>query len=253
MTPKEQDELQLKLATPFARKLKAEINRYINTISLLFDRNTAVIENDYYLAEHAINIKKIWEYYARKAIEQFGSGVKIQDNQRQLDWWHIRAIPEGYKSFFDYLFSQWVIQQGGQEIKNIAETTRNDIKKIIQLETLNEFSTQEIAKKILKVKALSSFRAKTIAITEVGTAGSFANFETAKKISVDNNIIVKKKWIPVQDERTRINHASMASYPAIPMEQDFIVGGVKMNRPKDPRGGASNVIRCRCAMIFIRE
>ena len=37
------------------------------------------------------------------------------------------------------------------------------------------------------------------------------------------------------------------------MEEDFIVGGVPMEYAGDPRGGAKNVINCRCAVIYVED
>jgi hypothetical protein len=37
------------------------------------------------------------------------------------------------------------------------------------------------------------------------------------------------------------------------MNEDFIVGGVPMEYAGDPKGGASNVINCRCVIIYADE
>ena len=247
---KQQELLQLKLAAPMARKLKREINRYINTISILYNKNKGVLSNDYFLSVHKLNLKAIFDYHIKKAIHQFGKGTSVATKEkRQLDWWHIRQ--NKYEdNFFEWLYRQYLIDNVGKDITRISETTRRQIQEIILVETLNEVSTQEISKKILALKGFSNFRAQTIAITEIGKAGSYSSFETAKQIGIDNELVLKKKWIPVLDERTRINHANMASMPAIPMNEPFIVGGERMMRPRDTNASASNVVRCRCAMIY---
>lgn len=250
MEAREQELLQLKLAAPMARRVKREINRYINTISILYNQSSSAISNDYHFAEHKQNLKEIFNYYVLKAIRAFGSKTTVNTKQkRTLDWWHIRN--NNYeRSFFDFLFTEYLKLNAGQDIVGIAETTREMIRDVIIKETTNEITTQGIAKKILAVKGFSAFRAQTIAITEIGKAGSFSSFETANQIGIDNNLVLKKKWIPVADERTRINHAAMLGKPAIPMNEPFIVGGERMMRPRDTNASAGNIIRCRCALVY---
>jgi hypothetical protein len=78
----------------------------------------------------------------------------------------------------------------------------------------------------------------------------YASEEGAAKLGRDHEITILKSWLPVQDERTRVNHAAMSSHVAIAMDADFIVGGALMKRPGDPRGGAANCINCRCVLTY---
>lgn len=260
MTPQEQDRLLLKIYRPFAVRMKSEINRYIKTISDNFDREASAIDNDRYISEHMDNINKIWQFYAKNAIQEFGSRTKIKiKNARYISGLEFRIeAPKGYKTFYDYLFSQWVHKEGGQKITNIARTTQKNIRDVIQRESQNEFSTQQIAKKILEVKSFTTFRAKTIALTETHNAAQYASEETARKLGDDNELVVLKSWIPVQDERTRQTHAEMEDHEPIPLNQDFDVptpdgGTEQMSRPGDPKGSPENVIRCRCALVYESE
>ena len=101
------------------------------------------------------------------------------------------------------------------------------------------------------MKAWSGWRANAVARTETHAASMYASENTGKKINSDfDDIELKKKWISVRDERTRINHAAMAGKPAIGLDAKFDVGGYKMSRPSDPAGGAANVINCRCVLVY---
>jgi uncharacterized protein with gpF-like domain len=119
--------------------------------------------------------------------------------------------------------------------------------------TETALSSTEIAKRILKLRDFSQFRAKTIALTEVHGAAMFASRETVNKIGQDLGVSVLKKWVPVTDDRTRANHMAMLGQPYISMDEKFMVGGEKMDRPSDPSASAANVINCRCSLVYKRE
>ena len=61
-----------------------------------------------------------------------------------------------------------------------------------------------------------------------------------------------KYWIAKKDARTRNSHNEMKRSETIGAEEDFEVGGSKMQFPGDRRGGASQVINCRCALGWRR-
>lgn len=259
MNAQEQDRLLLKIYLPFARKIKSEINRYIKTISDNFFSEPAAVESDRYFSEHLNNINKIWQYYSLEAIKQFGSNTSVKTSERseglKLDY-RIKA-PKEYNLYFDFLFSQWVQKQGASKITNIAKTTQNNIRALIQRETTDEFSTQQIAKKILELKSYTTYRARTIALTETHAAAMYSSEETAKKIGQDNDLTISKTWVAVEDERTRTSHKQIDG-TTIGQNEDFDVptsNGLteKMSRPSDPRGSAENVINCRCALTYEGE
>lgn len=102
----------------------------------------------------------------------------------------------------------------------------------------------------MKVKGFSPFRAATIANTETHNAAMYALKENGKRVAREENLDLRKYWIPVEDSRTRDAHSAMASHDAIPLDALFTVGGEKMDRPGDPRASAKNVIRCRCTMAY---
>ena len=61
-----------------------------------------------------------------------------------------------------------------------------------------------------------------------------------------------KKWVATNDERTRSNHVQ-ANGQTVDMSEDFIVGGVQMGFAGDSKGGAKNVINCRCVIVYADE
>ena len=104
-----------------------------------------------------------------------------------------------------------------------------------------------------KYNKINLARAKTIARTETHNAAGFANDQYHQDVAYNLGTKLKKKWVATEDERTRTHHAEMNSKPPIDMDEDFIVGGRKMKFAGDPRGGPSNVINCRCVIIYVDE
>lgn len=45
----------------------------------------------------------------------------------------------------------------------------------------------------------------------------------------------------------------MVDSKPIPGNEDFIVGGLPMDGPGDPRGGASQCVACRCRKYYMSE
>ena len=93
-------------------------------------------------------------------------------------------------------------------------------------------------------------RAALIARTETHGAASFANHQYHQELANDTGIEMMKKWVATADDRTRSDHAD-ANGQVVAMDEDFTVGGAKMKHAGDPRGGAKNVINCRCVIVYV--
>ena len=66
------------------------------------------------------------------------------------------------------------------------------------------------------------------------------------------SLLYKKDGITNTDERTRPSHAQ-ANGQQIGLDDDFTIGGKKMSYAGDPKGGASEVINCRCVIAYVEE
>ena len=96
------------------------------------------------------------------------------------------------------------------------------------------------------------FRSARIARTETHSAASFASQEYNKKVSEQIGQTLYKRWVSVSDARTRDSH-SRANGQVRAMDEDFEINGSLMKYPGDPRGGAKNVINCRCVVVYVDE
>lgn len=231
---------------PFAAEVAAEKDRYIKQAAEAFPVTLQLSDAAFDL--HSGNMAAIAARYDGIAIRlglfEALKGVKSAS--------HVLEKREGWEGLWLYLVRRWIDEFGAQRARETAETTRSDMQRILDqaLSADEEFNPAQVAGQLLRIQAMSAWRADTIARTETHAAMMFASEEGAAKVGRDNGLTLLKAWLPVQDERTRSNHSAMSSHPAIPMDADFNVGGTPMKRPGDPRGGAANCINCRCVLAF---
>ena len=145
---------------------------------------------------------------------------------------------------------QWISNYGGSKAKETATTTRKDINRVLNIAFESELPADKVIRSILSARGISAWRSATIARTETSAAASHASYGTAKSIEADTGVRRKKAWNPVEDDRTRESHIAMGSYPAIGLDEYFIVGGESMLRPNDQGASAENVINCRCVLTY---
>jgi uncharacterized protein with gpF-like domain len=150
-----------------------------------------------------------------------------------------------------YNLNKWIKKQTATRIKNVNDSTKANIRSIIENGMNNGMSNAEIAKDIMNVEGITNkYRATRIARTETHTASMRAETETLVEEGLNG---VLKIWSATMDERTRDDHADADMYYStnpIPVEEAFVVGDEYLMYPGDPNGSAGNVINCRCVMLY---
>jgi len=127
------------------------------------------------------------------------------------------------------------------------------ISKTIEQGRADNLTLPQIAKLVTeKFLPIGISRANLIARTETHNAASFANHSYHNTLQQDLGITMVKRWSATNDARTRTAHAE-ANGQTVLMDEDFEVGGAPMGYAGDPRGGAKNVINCRCVIIYADE
>ena len=231
---------------PYAFAILREKNRYITQAADTFERTRQLLETELY--DHAGVMLTLAERYQGLAI-RIGISAALDGHKAQLPTMQRKDWRD---AIWLSLLRQWIADHGGRMAQETAKTTYLDLQRIIDRAHAPdvEFNPAQVAADMLKVKGLSAFRSDTIARTETHNAMMFAAQAGAQRAANDNDAPMLKRWVPVLDERTRVNHAAMSGVPPIPMDQDFRVGGYAMQRPGDPRGGSANTVRCRCVLAF---
>ncbi len=193
-------------------------------------------EEVYYLLSSLYS--KATPLYGRLILRQIKSAVPTYETKSSLS--------SSEEDFFSLLSSRWIISEGVRRASSISQTTLNDIREILDDGIQQGLSIPEISKGIRGLGGeFSGRRARTIAITEVHSASMFASIETAKA----TQLTLIKEWASVEDSRVRPTHAA-ADGQRREMNDKFSVGGAKMDRPSDPEAPASEVINCRCALLY---
>ena len=185
-----------------------------------------------------LKLKAVLEPHYRSVIDEFGLRLlRYRKNESQ----------------FETLIRRYLIDYGAFAITSIASTTRKRISQVILAGEADGKGVAVIGREIFNAMrgGFTKIRAATIARTETHNAASYANHEVAKTLSIPD---LQKQWVAVNDPRTRGHHTAMNGV-RVAMDEDFVVplNGIeyRMSRPADPRGGAGNVINCRCTLIYV--
>ena len=203
-----------------------------------------------------------------KALEESQSveGVlnTIQDKVSSVLLPHYRVTIQKFtqrasrrKNTAEDFIAEFIRSEGGQHIRGISSTTRNQIMKVVLAGEQEGLGNAVIAKNIREQMqgSFSRYRANTIARTETHSASSYSNHGIAR-VARDGGIRMVKQWVSTLDGRTRQHHVSMNGKQA-EMDEDFIVPykgfDYAMSYTGDPRGGAPNTINCRCVTIYIEQ
>ena len=150
---------------------------------------------------------------------------------------------------FEAIVRQYIRDVGGIRITQISNSTMRQINRVVNQGAQEGLGVAAIGKNIRDSLdgAFSRYRANTIARTETHSAASYANHQVNASLNIPNQM---KRWVAVSDARARATHVA-ANGTEVPLDEDFIVGGVAMSYTGDPRGGAKNVINCRCVTLYI--
>ena len=161
---------------------------------------------------------------------------------------------KGYKEISDNvrrLFNLWVDNYGLELCKDMNNTTKKKLRKVLAEAVFEGDSIPEKTKKLIEASdgmfdEDKKWRATMIARTEsCSTMNAGAN-ELYKSEGINY-----KEWISVQDDRTRDSHLMMDGV-VVPITDKFEVpafdnveGGV-LSYPGDPTGPAGQTVNCRC-------
>ena len=138
-------------------------------------------------------------------------------------------------------------------LAGISERMATRISRIIEQGRADDLTLPQIAKLVSdKFLPISRSRAALIARTETHNAASFANHAYHLTVEKDLGTKMLKKWVATSDGRTRPAHVS-ANGQIVDMSEDFLVGGLPMGYAGDSKGGAANVVNCRCVIVYADE
>lgn len=204
---------------------------------------TKIVEELYYDAGYIFANQFIKDYFKGKFKSDLSDGIpKVQWMTDAIARYlltnisDIRTIDLTSAESVQALINS-IVQDAIQEGKGVKEVER-------ALKT-NKF--------LATLRRTSRFQAERIARTETLSAASHGEFISTQHLFEEYGVTMEKYWIAKkQPGVTRNSHMSMKRSESIGANEDFKVGNSLMKYPGDRRGGASEVINCRCALGWRR-
>lgn len=179
--------------------------------------------------------KGVGSTFAKATIKDVNSKKGLND----LDYW---------EEFFK-IYARTKLANKITWITNTTEQVfKSTVQKIAEQAGIEGWSIDRIGREIQREIGFSNaYRAERIARTEIIAASNIGTLEGGRQAGIPT----KKRWIPIVDESSRPDHAAMASYPAIGLDETFDVGGEQLMQPGD--GSAEQAINCRCALDIVPD
>lgn len=175
-----------------------------------------------------------------------------------------RIETKDFAAFFQRLADEWIAAETiRQRITSIAETTRDQMIRLIQLGQSEGEGIDAIGRSISRsLPRISRQRAALIARTETHGAANYGADGAARA----TGLRLRKEWMAITDHRTRdflepdisdFSHRAMNG-KTVAMDEMFQVprkgGGFELLAYPGALGGSpGNVINCRCATGHIVE
>lgn len=159
--------------------------------------------------------------------------------------------PEGFRR----RAVEWAGSNSLTRARGITETTTEALRAMIAEGVAGGDSVDQIARLIRQQYAawagegdtpMGSSRAMTIARTEAGAAANWGAYHGGLESARAAGLSVEKGWLATRDDRTRDSHRARDGEWVGP-EEKFSNG---LLHPHDLAGPASEVVRCRCTLIW---
>ena len=231
------------------RRLNTVFRRFLNTTLFIYK------ETGFFAPEAAITrleeelFPMLLSFYRRAFLSVYRANEEFYASGRKDE---AEALVFGRNEDIERLVNQYY--RGKQLVlAGISSRVANQIQKEIQRLRAEELTLPQIARGISeKFSVILRNRAALIARTETHNVASYANHQYHVNVKENFGVAMKKRWISTADGRTRSFHAD-ANGQTVDMDEDFIVGGMPMAHAGDSRGGARNVINCRCVIAYADE
>ena len=139
-----------------------------------------------------------------------------------------------------------------KKIRGVTNTTRDQIRKVMEDAVESGASHKQVAKSILGLGGEINTKKRALLIAR--TENAVGSNRGAMYAAQASGLVLFKQWIARSgDSKTRDIHAAMVGSEPIPMDTLFDVGGQKMSHPGDSSNGATakNICNCRCVVAFI--
>lgn len=240
--------LQDRLSARFERALRVEIAKTMREVAEAYEKR-GELAIPLAVQEHSAGIQRTLEADYRLVASHFGK--RLLDEAKNYSGPDV--IKASLSERLGFAIGSFISRVIASKVTQINRTTESQIRSIIRGGLDEGLGVDKIGKRIRETAApMSALRAHIIARTETHTAANFGAQTAAELTGLD----MKREWVSASDDRTRdtseADHVD-ADGQVVGMKEPFIVSGEKLMFPGDPSGSASNIINCRCSVVFVYD
>lgn len=232
----------------FTAKESKSAYKIISKVFLDFEKDF-VSGNSEYFAEKkdfVIDYKRFATNLKRALLKAYrGTAIKVTGFTNNLFGWGLEL--DVIKSVSNKAINRYNKLYSAEKVKNITETTRDIINKIVLKGQKEGLNRDVIAKSIKdRIGLMSKSRSKTIARTETANA-----VQTTTRITAEEAGVKKKMWLHTDaGKEPRGNHMAVSGKEKKINEKFDLGGGIKADYPHDPNLPAGEIINCFCLVIY---
>jgi SPP1 gp7 family putative phage head morphogenesis protein len=256
VSPMDRDPRELRLWRSHMDKRKPALRRYQSAIDreLLAARsetlrNLASSGVAKGISKRASAVEIVFDLakFAEAMTASLGKAAKTTLNEAggQL-YAEVGLSPSEYKMANDQVNAYLLKREN--KVKDMTQVVHERVKQSLADGIDGGETYSELAARVREeFNGISKGHAKTIAMTEVGSA-----YSEARQDAMEQAGVKRKRWLTSGDSRVRDTHV-MANGQTVGIADSFEVGGVSLKMPGDPDGPAQEVINCRCISISVAE
>jgi hypothetical protein len=173
-----------------------------------------------------------------------------QDNREK------KFLPDDFfvRTWLEFI-KNWVIQNLGQLIFDVTDTTQNRVNEIVAQGIEEGLNPRQIEDRLIQ-QIPDIKRARAIARTESTRAYNEGKLKSAIDWANETGTQLWKIWIHGGAKEPRIQHIQAQNKP-IRADQPFVFfnNGVEvlMDKPGDINGGAAQTVNCSCVVVYVSE
>lgn len=229
------------------RQVQAALNSFTREYARIYKNSAINMAEGLLFKKHKSRIMDILET-RYKFIIPFFSKLALDDFSDQFT----KAEQDVLISQEDKVTSSYILNNADFKSSSIANTSVNEVRKVINKGVLAGDSIAVISRSIAALKLVNATRSALIARTEVHAAANYGGIETARNAQREFDIVMTKEWLAVGDSRTRDPHKAMDG-TVTDLDENFNVNGDMMDRPLDATASLDNIINCRCTLRYRKK
>ena len=244
-----QDRITQQISRRFERRMRTELSQAIRDAADAHESGRSI---DAAVATHNDNVDRLLRGMWEASFTAIGERVlsQLDDEERGLPWTgEVKELPAAIQRALSSFVGRW----RDLKLAQITSATQTWIRSAIERGVEEGLSVPDIGGLIRsRASQIAAWRANTIARTETHSAAQNGSLQVA----MDSGKVRLKRWVPVQDGRTRrgdnsdFDHAN-PDRGEVPVNEPFVISGEELMYPGDPSASAGNIVNCRCAMVYL--